>query len=90
MGGPLAAARLLVRFWSASLTAEMEYGVNAVVELLSVLANLAGSLFVLSLFIGMPAAQLPAGSPMKRIGAQGLPMPEFDPYQKRRSGPTSS
>jgi ABC-2 type transport system permease protein len=50
MNDPRAAAKLLVRFWSASLTAEMEYGVNAVVELLSVLANLAGSLFVLSLF----------------------------------------
>lgn len=50
MDGPRRAARLLVRFWSASLTAEMEYGVNAVVELLSVLGNLAGSLFVLSLF----------------------------------------
>ena len=50
MNDPRAAAKLLVRFWTASLTAEMEYGVNAVVELLSVLGNLAGSLFVLSLF----------------------------------------
>jgi ABC-2 type transport system permease protein len=42
--------RLLRRFWAASLAAELEYGVNALIELVAVLGNLAGSLFVLSLF----------------------------------------
>ena len=42
-------ARVLWRFWSSSLAAELEYQANALVELLAVLGNLAGSLFVLSL-----------------------------------------
>jgi len=44
--------RILRRFWSTALAAELEYQANAVVELLAVLGNLAGSLFVLSLLYG--------------------------------------
>jgi ABC-2 type transport system permease protein len=44
--------RTLGRFWTASLAAEMEYPLNFLVELLAVAGNLAGSLFVLSLFYG--------------------------------------
>ncbi len=39
-------------FWTASLTAELEYKANFVIELIATVANLAGSLFVLSLFYG--------------------------------------
>ncbi len=42
--------RTLGRFWGASMAAELEYPLNFVIELLSVAGNLAGSLFVLSLF----------------------------------------
>ena len=41
--------RTLLRFWGTALAAELEYGANALVELVAVLGNLAGSLFVLSL-----------------------------------------
>ncbi|MFM7652476.1 MAG: ABC transporter permease, partial [Vulcanococcus sp.] len=44
--------RILRRFWSTALAAELEYQANALVELLAVLGNLAGSLFVLSLLYG--------------------------------------
>ncbi|MCT0199463.1 ABC-2 family transporter protein [Synechococcus sp. CS-1325] len=43
---------ILGRFWTASLAAELEYQANVVIELLAVIANLAGSLFTLSLFYG--------------------------------------
>ena len=50
---PLARSmRTLRRFWSTALAAELEYQANALVELLAVLGNLAGSLFVLSLLYG--------------------------------------
>ncbi len=39
-------------FWSSSIAAELEYPLNAWVELLSVLGNLAGSIFVLKLLFG--------------------------------------
>lgn len=39
----------LRRFWSTSLAAELEYPLNAWIELIAVLGNLAGSLFVLQL-----------------------------------------
>ncbi len=42
-------ARSLRSFWSTSLAAELEYPLNAAIELVSVLGNLAGSLFVLQL-----------------------------------------
>ena len=44
--------RTLRRFWATALAAELEYQANALVELLAVLGNLAGSLFVLSLLYG--------------------------------------
>ena len=42
--------RLLGRFWSAALAAEMEYRVNFLLSVLTSAGTLAGSLFVLSLF----------------------------------------
>jgi ABC-2 type transport system permease protein len=48
--------RSLRCFWSTSLAAELEYPLNAAIELVSVLGNLAGSLFVLQLlFAGGPS-----------------------------------
>ena len=44
--------RAVRAFWATSVAAEMEYPLNFVIELVSVLGNLAGSLFVLSLFYG--------------------------------------
>jgi ABC-2 type transport system permease protein len=44
--------RSLRSFWGSSLEAELEYQLNALVELLSVLGNLAGSVFVLGLLAG--------------------------------------
>ena len=44
--------RSLRRFWFTSLQAELEYRLNVAVELLSVIGNLAGSLFVLQLLFG--------------------------------------
>jgi ABC-2 type transport system permease protein len=45
-------ARSLRCFWLSSLEAELEYQLNLAVELLAVLGNLAGSLFVLALLAG--------------------------------------
>ncbi|MEN9539931.1 MAG: hypothetical protein RLZZ459_22 [Cyanobacteriota bacterium] len=42
----------LRRFWGSSLAAELEYPSNAVIELIAVVGNLAGSLFVLTLLYG--------------------------------------
>lgn len=42
--------RTLGRFWGASMAAKLEYPLNFLVELIAVAGNLAGSLFVLSLF----------------------------------------
>jgi ABC-2 type transport system permease protein len=42
----------LLCFWRTALAAEIEYRANALVELIAVLGNLAGSLFVLSLLYG--------------------------------------
>ncbi|MCT0219974.1 ABC-2 family transporter protein [Synechococcus sp. CS-1329] len=44
--------RSLGAFWSSSLAMELEYPLNALIELLSVLGNLAGSVVVLALFYG--------------------------------------
>ena len=44
--------RTLQRFWLSSLQAECEYQLNLVVELVAVIGNLAGSLFVLRLLFG--------------------------------------
>jgi len=63
--------RTLRRFWSTALASELEYQANALVELLAVIGNLAGSLFVLSLFFrqgeglggwSWPAAQVVLGA----------------------------
>ena len=44
--------RCLRRFWGSSLAVELEYQGNALIELIAVLGNLAGSLFVLTLLYG--------------------------------------
>jgi ABC-2 type transport system permease protein len=44
--------RTLACFWATALAAELEYGANAAIELIAMAGNLAGSLFVLSLFFG--------------------------------------
>ncbi len=44
--------RTLREFWASALAMELEYPVNALIELLSVLGNLAGSVVVLALFYG--------------------------------------
>lgn len=52
MGGWGHYGRSLRCFWSTSMAAELEYPLNAGIELISVLGNLAGSLFVLQLLFG--------------------------------------
>ena len=47
--------RTLRVFWSTALASQLDYQLNAVLELLATAANLAGSVFILSLFFG-PAA----------------------------------
>jgi len=44
--------RVLSSFWKTSIAIELEYRLNLLVELLSVIGNLIGSLFTLSLFFG--------------------------------------
>ena len=44
--------RSLLCFWATSMEAELEYQLNLVIELLAVLGNLAGSLFLLVLLAG--------------------------------------
>jgi ABC-2 type transport system permease protein len=44
--------RSLWCFWATSLAGELEYQANAAIELLAVIGNLAGSLFVLQLLMG--------------------------------------
>jgi ABC-2 type transport system permease protein len=44
--------RTLRRFWGMALASEIEYRFNLLIELVAVVANLASSLFVLSLFFG--------------------------------------
>jgi len=44
--------RSLMCFWSTSLEAELEYQLNVTIELIAVLGNLAGSLFVMVLLAG--------------------------------------
>jgi ABC-2 type transport system permease protein len=44
--------RVLRRYWATALGAELEYPLNLLIELLVVAGNVAGSLFVLSLFYG--------------------------------------
>ncbi len=42
--------RVLFSFWSTSIASELEYQLNLVIEIISVVANLTGSIFILSLF----------------------------------------
>ena len=42
----------LRRFWGTALAGQLEYQLNVVIELLAAAANLAGSVFILSLFFG--------------------------------------
>ena len=44
--------RIVITFWSSSISAEIEYRFNVFIEIFSVLGNLLGSLFTLSLFYG--------------------------------------
>ncbi|MFN7229554.1 MAG: ABC transporter permease [Synechococcaceae cyanobacterium] len=44
--------RVLRSFWTTALASQSEYGANFLVDLLAVLANLVGSLFLLGLFYG--------------------------------------
>ncbi|MCP9790946.1 ABC-2 family transporter protein [Vulcanococcus limneticus Candia 3F8] len=44
--------RTLRRFWGTALAGQLEYQLNLLIELLAMAGNLAGSLFVLSLFYG--------------------------------------
>ena len=52
MYGYLNIIRVLSSFWSSSIACELEYRFNLIIECLSVLGNLVGSLFTLSLFYG--------------------------------------
>jgi ABC-2 type transport system permease protein len=53
-------ALTLRRFWGTAIAGQLEYQLNLLVELLAAAANLAGSLFILSLFFAPSAA---GGSP---------------------------
>ncbi len=44
--------RIVSSFWASSIASELEYRFNIIIEILSVIGNLAGSLFTLSLFYG--------------------------------------
>jgi len=46
----------LRRFWGTALAGQLEYQLNVVLELLAAIANLAGSVFILSLFFGQGRA----------------------------------
>ena len=61
----------LRRFWGTAAASQMEYQLNLLIELLAMAGNLAGSLFVLSLFFrqgeglggwSWPAAQVVLGA----------------------------
>ncbi len=48
--------RTLRRFWGTALAGQLEYQLNLLIELLAMAGNLAGSLFLLSLFYGQGSA----------------------------------
>lgn len=52
---PIRYLRTTLRFWAASLAADMEYRLNFVVATVAALASLGGALFTLSLFFGASA-----------------------------------
>ncbi|MFQ6537108.1 ABC transporter permease [Aphanothece stagnina] len=79
MAGPGRLARYgrsLLRFWSTSLQAELEYPANFWIEAIAVLGNLAGSVFVLGLLFGGadqdPAARLGGWSWHQALVVLGL------------------
>jgi ABC-2 type transport system permease protein len=49
-GPPLRHLRTLRRFWGTALASQLEYQLNALIELLAMAGNLAGSLMVMGLF----------------------------------------
>lgn len=49
-------ALTLRRFWGTAIAGQLEYQLNVLIELLAAAANLAGSLFILSLFFAPSAA----------------------------------
>ena len=46
--------KILKAFWSSSISCELEYRFNLFIEILSVVGNLMGSIFTLSLFVNIP------------------------------------
>jgi ABC-2 type transport system permease protein len=63
--------RILRRFWGTAVASQLEYQINMLIELVAMVGNLAGSLFLLSLFYGQgmnlggwswPAAQVVLGA----------------------------
>ena len=58
----------LRRFWGTALAGQLEYQLNVLIDLLAMAANLAGSLFILSLFF-IPADGSAAGADaVRRLG----------------------
>jgi len=63
MGGELRRYLLtLRRFWGTALAGQLEYQLNVLIELLAAALNLAGSVFILSLFFGR-GGQAAGGTP---------------------------
>ena len=63
--------RTLRRFWGTALAGQLEYQLNVVIELLAAAANLAGSVFILSLFFGS-GRQLGGWSWQQALVVQGV------------------
>lgn len=63
--------RSLRRFWGTALAGQLEYQLNVVIELLAAVLNLAGSVFVLSLFFGQ-GRQLGGWSWQAALVVQGV------------------
>jgi ABC-2 type transport system permease protein len=63
--------RTLRRFWGTALAGQLEYQLNVVIELLAAALNLAGSLFILSLFFG-PGRSLGGWSWQQALVVQGV------------------
>ena len=63
--------RSLRRFWGTALAGQLEYQLNVVFELLAAIANLAGSVFILSLFFGQ-GHQLGGWSWQAALVVQGI------------------
>ena len=61
----------LIRFWSTAIAAQLEYKANVVVDLVSIIGSLVGTLFVLSLFF-REGSQLGGWSWEEAIIVQGV------------------